>query len=67
MRPELDPPSGIEAQDLGDRLRITRRWFYWTSTPLGLFALAWLGLTLCKLADDRLNDGSYLYSSVVFW
>ena len=55
MESRVDKPQGIEVQDLGDRLRITRRWFYWTSIPLGLGALAWLGLTLCKYADDLFN------------
>ena len=52
MEPSLDAPEAVEVMDLGDRLRITRRWFYWTSVPLGLGALVWLGLTLCKFADD---------------
>ncbi|MGD8626391.1 MAG: hypothetical protein PVF47_15940 [Anaerolineae bacterium] len=55
MASRLDAPEGVEVQDLGDRLWITRRWFYWTSLPLGLFALAWLGLTLCKYADNLFN------------
>jgi hypothetical protein len=55
MVSRLDQPDGVEVQDLGDRLRITRRWFYWTSVPLGLVALVWLVLTLCKFADDLLS------------
>jgi hypothetical protein len=57
----LDEPQGVEVQDLGDRLLITRRWFYWTSVPLGLLALAWIGLTLCKNADNPLNVCSLLF------
>ena len=55
MESRLDQPDGIEVQDLGDRLLITRRWFWWTSVPLGLLALVWIGLTLCKFADNLLN------------
>jgi hypothetical protein len=40
MTTETGVPFGIEVQDLGNQLHITRRWFYWTSIPLGLFALA---------------------------
>jgi hypothetical protein len=61
MESRLDEPLGIEVQDLGDRLRITRRWFYWTSVPLGLFALAWIGLTLCRNADNLLNVCNFLF------
>jgi len=49
MESRLAEPEGVEVQDLGDRLRITRCWFYWTSIPVGLFALVWIGLILCKL------------------
>jgi hypothetical protein len=55
MTDEVGVPLGVEVQDLGDALRITRRWFYWTSVPMGLFALVWIGLTLCRNADDLLN------------
>jgi hypothetical protein len=55
MESSLAEPEGIEVQDLGDRLHITRRWFWWTSVPLGLLALIWIGLTLCKFADNLLN------------
>ena len=55
MESRLDQPDGIEVQDLGDRLLITRRWFWWTSVPLGLLALVWIGLTLGKFADNLLN------------
>jgi hypothetical protein len=51
----LDQQDSIEVQDLGDRLRITRHWFSWTSIPLGLGALAWLSLTLCNYSDDLFN------------
>lgn len=61
MESSLNQPDGIEVQDLGDRLRITRRWFYWTSVPLGLFALAWIGLTLCKYTDNLLNVCSFFF------
>jgi hypothetical protein len=52
---------GVEVQDLGDRLLITRRWFYWTSIPIGLLALAWIALTLCKNADNLLNVCNFLF------
>lgn len=55
MTTQVDVPFGVEVQDLGDALRITRRWVYWTSVPLGLGALAWIGLTLCRNANDLLN------------
>jgi hypothetical protein len=61
MTAETDVPFGIEVQDLGDRLRITRRWLYWTSVPLGLFALVWIGLTLCRNADHLLNVCNFLF------
>jgi hypothetical protein len=61
MTTEPDVPFGIEVQNLGNELRISRRWFYWTSVPLGLLALAWIGLTLCRSADDVFNACNCLF------
>jgi hypothetical protein len=63
----LEAPEAVEVMDLGDRLRITRRWFYWTSVPLGLVALVWLGLTLCKFADDLLNACNLQFQGLGLW
>jgi len=67
MTAEPDVPFGIEVQDLGDELRITRRWFYWTSVPLGLGALVWIGLTLCRNAGDLLNVCNFLFLGLGLW
>jgi hypothetical protein len=56
-----DEPEGVEVQDLGDRLRITRRWFWWTSVPLGLGALVWIGLVFRKYADNLLYICSFFF------
>lgn len=61
MESRLDRPDGIEVLDLGDRLLITRLWFWWTSVPLGLLALVWIGLVLCKYADNLLNICSFFF------
>jgi hypothetical protein len=60
----LDAPEGVKVQDLGDKLLITRRWFYWTSVPLGLGALAWISLILCKHADDLFNACNCFFLSL---
>jgi hypothetical protein len=61
MDARLGQADGVEVQDLGDRLLITRRWLYWTSIPLGLFALAWIGLTLGRVGHDLLNACNCLF------
>lgn len=67
MEPGLDAPQAIEVVDLGQKLWITRRRFYWPSVPLGSGALVWLGLTLCGYAHDLLNACSCIFLGLGLW
>jgi len=61
MMIKQEPPFGVELQDTGDELYIKRLWFYWTSIPIGLFALGWIGLTLCRNIQHLFTVCNFLF------
>ena len=64
MTAEPASPFGVEVLETADKLLITRRWFQWTSLPVGLFALVWIGITLNSSGDDLLNICTGLFVGV---
>ncbi len=40
-RPRVPQPPGIKVEDLGEGLRLTRRWFTWGVLVLTFFCIAW--------------------------
>src|SRR5262245_10612501 len=45
-RPPVPQPSTITVEDLGNGVRITRRWFTWAAVILTFFCVFWVGFLI---------------------